>query len=90
MLALIVLLAVLVEGLVEHAKNTVNLTPLGISLAKYTLGLVAAFGFGLVMFSEFAAAAGVEPVWWIDQAFTGLAIGTGSSFIHELVNKLSS
>jgi hypothetical protein len=52
-------------------------------LAALMGGLVS-YGFGLDLFADMAAAAGLEPAAWLTKLLTALVVAGGSNLLHDL------
>ena len=77
-LVVILALAALIEGVVEYFKKNWSKW----SIVAVGFGLLMAFGGEIDMLAS--AGLGDFP-WWLSQGITGLALGFGSSFLHDFV-----
>jgi len=74
---LFVFVAIFLEKLVEHIQGHWS----WINLVVYLVAIVVAAGFDL----RFFEAAGYEAAAWLDYGLTGLMVGSGSSFVHDIL-----
>lgn len=82
------LLALFVEGATEHFVKPA-LDKAGMEwfkpYAALLLGLLVAAGFQADIFTPLAVAVGLEPLSpWFGLVLTGVAIGRGSNYIHDI------
>ena len=79
----ILLLAVFVEKIVEYIQGHINWK----DLSALVLGVIVAFGFEVDIFLVL----GLVAEWsWLGYVMSGLALGAGSAFVHDLIEQARS
>ena len=74
----------LVENLARAAGWDVAKVGVVIPYISAALGAGVAWGFGLDLFADLAAAAGLSPAVWFTKALTALVVAGGSNLLHDL------
>lgn len=74
----------LVENLARAAGWDVERVGVVIPYISAALGAAVAWGFGLDLFADLAAAAGLSPAVWFTKALTALVVAGGSNLLHDL------
>lgn len=74
----------LVESLAKAAGWDVAKVGVVIPYISAALGAAVAWGFGLDLFADLAAAAGLTPAVWFTKALTALVVAGGSNLLHDL------
>lgn len=84
-LAIILILAVLVEGIVEHYGG--QLLPTTVKpYAAAALAVALCLAYGADLFGLF----GLPHVAYVGEILTGLVVGRGSNYLNTLVQRLSA
>lgn len=55
-----------------------------VAIFAYAVGIVAAFGFNVELFSALGADYGINPSPVLDKIFSGFAMGAGAGFIADV------
>ena len=74
----------LVESLARAAGWDVEKASLIIPYIAAGLGAAVAWGFGLDLFADLAAAVGLTPAAWFTRALTAVVVAGGSNLLHDL------
>lgn len=74
----------LVESLAKAAGWDVERVSVVIPYIAAVLGAGVAWGFGLDLFADLAAAAGLSPAAWFTRALTAVVVAGGSNLLHDL------
>jgi hypothetical protein len=74
----------LIESLARAAGWDVEKVDLIIPYVAAGLGAAVAWGFGLDLFADLAAAVGLTPAAWFTRALTAVVVAGGSNLLHDL------
>lgn len=74
----------LVESLAKAAGWDMEKVGAVIPYIAAVLGAAVAWGFGLDLFADLAAAAGLSPAAWFTRALTAVVVAGGSNLLHDL------
>ena len=74
----------LIEAMAKAAGWDVEKVGLIIPYVAAGLGAAVAWGFGLDLFAELAAAAGLSPAAGFTRALTAVVVAGGSNLLHDL------
>ena len=74
----------LVEALFKAAGWDVEKVSLVLPYVAAVLGAAVAWGFGLDLFADLAAAVGLTPAVWFTKGLTALVVAGGSNLLHDL------
>ena len=74
----------LIEAMAKAAGWDVDKVGLVIPYIAAALGAAVAWGFGLDLFADLAAAVGLTPAAWFTRALTAVVVAGGSNLLHDL------
>jgi hypothetical protein len=74
----------LIEAAVKAGGWDVAKVSLILPYISAVLGAAVAWGFGLDLFADLAAAAGLTPAVWFTKALTAVVVAGGSNLLHDL------
>lgn len=74
----------LIENLVKAIGKDVEKVGLILPYVAALLGALVAWGFGLDLFADMAAAVGLTPAVWMTRGLTALVVAGGSNLLHDL------
>ena len=74
----------LIEAAAKAAGWDVERVSVALPYVSALLGAAVAWGFGLDLFAELAAAAGLAPAVWFTRALTAIVVAGGSNLLHDL------
>lgn len=96
-IALIIMVAIVLEALIEYVKTIVDMVEIGEYKTAITQGVTIALGIGLAFIfnlqlfnnalSEFYEGLSINPV--IDTILTGILFSRGSNYFSDLVSRLT-
>lgn len=89
-IAVIIAVAILIEGLVEYGKNIIDMFYGGekktaiIQMVTIVVGIALAFAFGANMFVPL----GLTVNHYIGMVLTGIVMSRGSNYVSDLIGKI--
>lgn len=89
-IAIIIAVAILIEGLVEYGKNIIDMFYGGekktaiIQMVTIVVGIALAFAFGANMFVPL----GLTVNHYIGMVLTGIVMSRGSNYVSDLIGKI--
>lgn len=89
-IAVVVIIAALIQKIVERIRETVPLDGGWVNLAATALGFLFAFGCGFGVLGALVQSDMVHVPWWLDQAITGFGLGAGAGFFADLAGRNDS